>query len=312
MDFIKNYEPEYIEAIAKLITSLFAIISGLGTAIWAIVNLLKERRKERELKKEIEHNRIQQFKNDEISRRAERVTILMAEYSKSQDKSARAWNISALALYPDETTQLLSLLLGQCEEDELDSLQLALISIGEKSLIELIRLNKVAYQIKCADLLNNSENETSIFSSEKLLVRSQKVIVQLFHYLDTSLLRKFDFSELNLNNQNLSGMKLNYLLFKKSSFDNSFLKKTSLKKANLRGASLNHTNLTNAELFGADFTGAKGRVLAVAANLEAAILEFVEFENSSFEGAKLKNAILILSFKISITQENKHAVSLLP
>ncbi len=288
MDILTQYDPKVIEALVKLAATVFAVFSGLATAIWAIVRFLDDKRKEREEKSLLEQKRLIQQQIDEQGRRSERVASLMSEFGATDDPQVRGWITLALSMYPHETVRLLSMSLSQFNDETATAVRLALVNIGAPALPELIKLNRIAWLSKDIEGKPSAEDQPELNNEqERLLKRTQIAIVQLLFYIDRESILAQDLSELDLSDCNFQGLKLEGISLRKCQLSGSNFKNTSIKKSNFRGALVDKAFFVKASLNEADFTGAKGSINAIKSYADDAKFHYATLQNSQFDGASL-------------------------
>ncbi len=290
MAFLEQYDPQLIEAFAKLAASLFAILSGLAAGIWAVVRFLDDRKKERDLREDLERKRLEQQRTDEQGRRAERVASLMSEFGKTKDQEIRVWTTLALSLYPEETTRLLTMSLGQFDDETAKGIQLALVGIGKPAIPELIKQNKIAQLFNEEEDEGESVSRKSLYDLAKLLTRTQDTILHLIRHLDIDVLKEYDLSGLDFSGCDFQSIVFSDLKLRKCRLDGASFKRARLEKFVLRGASVERAVFTRASLKGADFTGAEGKITAIKSLLEDACLDHAKIQESNFDGANLRRA----------------------
>lgn len=286
MEWLNQYDPNLIEAFAKIIATIFTVLAGLATAIWALIKFFDEKKKEREASADAEIRKIEQQQHVEEGRRAERVTALLTEFGKTNDPGVKRWITLALSVYPKETTKMLSLATSQFEnEDDFNSLKLALISIGIPALREITKLNRIAQIINVYQPKDN--NSQSIKKSE-LLRRTQLIIVQLLLYLENNSISIEDLNEIDLSNCNMNDFNLKGISFQKCKLNYTSFKRANLNGVKFRGAKFEKTNFLSAFLKKSDFTGSQGDLIAINANMDFSILNHSKLNNSNLDGAKLR------------------------
>lgn len=288
LDLLAQYDPKVLEVLATLATTVFAVLSGLVAAIWTILQFLDERRKQRQVHVALEQERLEQQRLVEQGRRAERVATLISEFGKAEDPEARGWTTLALSLYPNETTRLLTMALGQCNEETAGAVRLALVGIGAPALPELTRLNRIARVF-----VDSDDAESEIAGAERgehlqLLQRTQSVIVQLLFHLPSAVVAAEDLSEIDLSGCNLQGLRCEGLRLRKCRLHGTLFKKASIREAVFRGALVEQAVFLKTVLERADFTGAKGSLIAIKCSADGACFDHADLRGSQFDGASLE------------------------
>jgi uncharacterized protein YjbI with pentapeptide repeats len=252
------------------------------------VQFLDERRKQRQAHVALEQERLEQQRLVEQGRRAERVATLISEFGKAGDPEARGWATLALSLYPNETTRLLTMSLGQCNEETAGAVRLALVGIGAPALPELIRLNRIARVFVDSEDVKPDETDTHRSEHLQLLQRTQSVIVQLLFHLPPGVVVEEDLSEIDLSGCNLQGLRCEGLRLRKCQLHGTLFKKASIRGAVFRGAFVEQAVFLKTELERADFTGAKGSVVAVKCCADGTLFDHADLRGSQFDGASLE------------------------
>lgn len=292
METLAQYDPTLIEALSKALVALFAVISGTGTAIWALINFFNDRKVQLEERRSEERQRIEQEKFVERGKRAERVAGLMSDFGKAGDPEKRGWVAMALSMYPHETKRLLAMSLSKFDDETAATIRLALVSMGEPALPEVTRLNRIAHLACQGEGEECATIPDSLSEARVLLERTKLVIVQMLFYLSNDELIEHNFSELDLSGCNMKELKCSGISFRKCKLNSAVLKNASIRQANFRGTLLDKTNLLKTSARGADFTGAEGGVSAIKADLDGACFEHARLQGARFDGASMNSTTL--------------------
>lgn len=284
-----SFTPDLIKALADAGGLVFAILSGIVAAIWTVLRFLDDRREARKETARLEEQRLEQQRIDEQGRRAERVSELVAKFGESDTPEIRVWTMLALSLYPQETTRLLTMSLGQFSDEEVTGVQLALVSIGTGALNELFKMNRIS-QLSAGQAAQTAPQPGLVYDVNKLLARTRSVIGQIILRMDEHDFEDREFSEIDLSGASFEGATLRRISFRKCCLRDVNFKRANLRRSRFRGADLEGAFFTHAALNQADFTGARGKISAIKTVPEGAIFHYVDFSNSEFDGASLKAA----------------------
>lgn len=288
MELITQWDIAIFEVVIQFIATLFTVISGLVAAIWAVLKLFEDRRKERDARTALEKQKFEEQRVIENGRRSERVATLISEFSKATDPEVRGWAILALSLYPIETTRLLAMSLHQFSDEVAATVKLALFSIGEPALQELVRLNRIAMISTDSVVGSRCEEDSDTTEHMRLLNRTRSIISELLFHLEVGVVKSIDLIELDLSNCNFQGLKFQGLTLKKCNLLGASFKGANIKKSNFQEANLAGAHFLKASLNETDLTGANGNLIAVRAYFDKGCFKNSKLMNSNFDGASLK------------------------
>lgn len=285
---------------AELITAYVAIATAAGTAFWAVTKHVAERKQARQEQNAMAAQQLEQRRDEEVRARQERAAELVKAVGEANDERGRRWTMSALALYPDETLDLLLNSLGEASPEDASAIKLAVISVGPKALPAVVRVHRIAGQI-CRATETEGAPETAL-TQQRLIdsttagaVRdcTREIILQLLFQLTENERKAVDLAYADLSRVGLSGARLTHINFRKTRLDQAVLVRANLNAAVLRGASVEGTALRGARLRGADLTGATGAVHAIGVDLTGATLDHARLGGSDLNAAHLKDAVLM-------------------
>ena len=251
--------------VAELLTAYVAIATAAGTAIWAVMRYLADRRDARAQQDRQAADQLVQRQVEEERARQQRAAELVKAVGDATDDRARRWTMSALSLYPDEALDLLLNSLGEASAADATAIKIAVISVGPSALPHAVRAHRIAGQM-CRTtetegaLYGAASDQRQIDTATAGRVRdcTREIILQLVFQLDEDQRAAVDLAYVDLTRVSLAGARLSRISLRKTRLDKAILVRAYLNGAVLRGATVDGTVLSGARLRSADLTGAVG------------------------------------------------------
>jgi uncharacterized protein YjbI with pentapeptide repeats len=228
--------PLSVEDIIKVASFVVAALSALAGGVWTVTKYLQQQRQ------------------NEEDRRAERIVMLLSEFNKVNDNDIKKkiWTVLELSIYPNKTL----------------------------TMIEAINLNK-STQV----LLIGDHNTSSIQEVDKLAKRTKAVMQNILLRSDNT--KSFDFDGVDLSGITLRGMRFNDGKFRLCDISRVDFYGAKLHASNLRGAKIKGTCFVTARLSQCDFTGAEGAFAAEHSRIKTCTFDHAKIEGSKFDGGTI-------------------------
>ncbi|MPZ93601.1 MAG: hypothetical protein GEU96_01545 [Propionibacteriales bacterium] len=284
---------------AELITAYVGIATALGSAIWAVTRLIADRRQQREQEAKLAGEQLQQRQAEERRARQDRAAVLVQQLGQTTDPRARRWTMAALAMYPEDTLDLLLAALSDAEPEDAAAIKLAVSSIGPPAVPGVVRAHRIATQIHRTSQATRPVDEAAdgrptadADGARRVIDSTRALVLSLLFQLDDDQRSQVDLADVDLSRVILKGSRLPLTRFRKARLDGAVLIAASLRGASFRGASLDGTVLSRCNLRGADLTGASGAIRAVHADLTESRLDYAQLMRSTLDGAQLAGASL--------------------
>ncbi|MGH3383447.1 MAG: pentapeptide repeat-containing protein [Nocardioidaceae bacterium] len=287
---------------AELITAYVGIATALGSAVWAVTRLIADRRQQREQEAKLAGEQLQQRQAEERRARQDRAAVLVQQLGQTTDPRARRWTMAALAMYPDDTLDLLLAALSDAEPEDAAAIKLAVSSIGPSAVPAVVRAHRIAAQIHRtsqatqsvgdADDTGGGRQSADTDGARRVIDSTRALVLALLFQLDDEQRSQVDLADVDLSRVILKGAKLSLTRFRKARLDGAVLVSASLRGASFRGASLDGAVLSRCNLRDADLTGASGTIRAVHADFTESRLDYAQLMRSTLDGAQLAGASL--------------------